>query len=72
VRGDEIFVLFVRFEYLLYIFSSEAGKKSVISFFNRANHFSWVCLFCNFVRNKIYVTEVKVLGPVVLVSKHKF
>jgi hypothetical protein len=38
----------------------------------RANPFHRVCLFCNFVRNRIYVMEIEVLGPVVLASKHKF
>jgi hypothetical protein len=38
----------------------------VISFLNRANSFSRVCLFCNFVRNKIYVMEIEMLKPVVL------
>jgi hypothetical protein len=51
--------------------SSGAGKKSVISFFNRANLFSGICLFCNFVRNKIYVIEIEMLEPVVLARKHK-
>jgi len=47
-------------------------KKSVISFFSkRANLLFGVCLFCNFVRNTIYVLEVKVLEPVVLARKHK-
>ena len=38
----------------------------VISFLNRANSFSRVCLFCNFVRNKIYVLEIEMFEPVVL------
>jgi len=44
----------------------------MISFFNRADPFHRVCLFCNFVRNRIYVIEIEVLEPVVLASKHKF
>jgi hypothetical protein len=40
------------------------GSEPVISFLIEANPFDGVCFFCNFVRNKIYVTEVKVLGPV--------
>jgi len=32
----------------------------------------WVCLFCNFVRNKIYVLEVEMLEPLFMASKHKF
>jgi hypothetical protein len=39
----------------------------VISFFNRANPFSGVCLFCIFVTNTIYVIKIEVLEPVVLV-----
>jgi len=38
----------------------------VISFLNRANSFSRVCLFCIFVRNKIYVMEIEMPKPVVL------
>jgi len=38
----------------------------VISFLNRANSFSRVCLFCNFVRNRISVIEVEVLEPVIM------
>ena len=52
--------------FLLCILSSGAGKKSVISFFNRANPFSEGCPFCNFVRNKIYVIEIEILGPAVM------
>jgi len=40
------------------------GSKPVISFLNRANPFSRVCLFCISVRNKIYVMECEVFGPV--------
>ena len=58
--------------FLLCILSSGAGKKSVISFFNRANPFSGVCLFCNFVRNKIYVLEVEMLELVLLASNHRY
>ncbi len=36
----------------------DAGSESVISFFNRANPFSGVCLFCNFVRNRISVKKI--------------
>jgi hypothetical protein len=43
----------------------------VISFSIRANHFSWVCLFCIFVRNRIYVIEIEVLEPVFMARKHK-
>jgi hypothetical protein len=43
----------------------------VISFLNRANHFSRVCLFCNFVRNTIYVMGIEVLEPVSMARKHK-
>jgi hypothetical protein len=32
--------------------------------FIRANLFSGICLFCNFVRNTIYVIEVEMLEPV--------
>jgi len=42
------------------------SSELVISFLNRANSFSRVCLFCNFVRNKIYVMEIEMLKPAVL------
>jgi hypothetical protein len=57
--------------YLLCILSSGAGKKSVISFLNRANPFRRVCLFCISVRNKIYVLEMEMLEPVIMARKHK-
>jgi hypothetical protein len=44
----------------------------VISFLNRANHFSEVCLFCNFVRNTIYVMEAEMFKPVFMARYHKF
>ena len=44
------------------------GSEPVISFFKRANSLSRVCLFCNFVRNKIYVIEIEMLELVVLAS----
>jgi len=43
-------------------------KIFVISFLNRANPFHRVSLFFNFVRNKIYVLKIEVLGPAVLAS----
>ena len=58
--------------FLQCILSSEAGKKSVISFSKRADPFSGICLFCISVRNKIYVIEVAILRLVVLARKHKF
>jgi hypothetical protein len=42
---DELFILLVRFEYLLCIPSFEVGSKVVISFSKRADPFSRVCLF---------------------------
>jgi hypothetical protein len=39
-------------------------KILVISFFNRANPLSRICLFCNFVRNRIYVLECELFEPV--------
>ena len=47
------------------------GSESVISFFIRANAFSGVCFFCNFVRNKIYVIEIEMFEPVVLARYSK-
>jgi hypothetical protein len=44
----------------------------MISFFNRANPFHRVCLFCIFVRNKIYVMEIEMPKPVVLARYHRF
>ena len=41
-------------------------SESVISFSIRANLLFGVCLFCNFVRNRIYVMEIEMLEPVVL------
>jgi len=50
-----------------YIFAiPRADSKPVISFFNRANHFSPGLPFCNFVRNTIYVIKIEMLEPVVL------
>ena len=57
---------------LLFILSFELGSEPVISFFNRANPFHRVCLFCNFVTNTICVIEIEMLGPLVLARKHKF
>jgi hypothetical protein len=37
------------------------GSGLVISFFNKGKPFSRVCLFFNFVRNRIYVMEVEML-----------
>ena len=54
---------------ICYIYAiPKAGSEVVISFFNRANPFCRVCLFCNFVRNKIYVLEVEMLELVLLAS----
>ena len=44
----------------------KADSEPVISFFNRANSFYRVCLFCISVRNKIYVLEVEMLEPVLM------
>ena len=41
----------------------------MISFLNRADPFSRVCLF---VRNKIYVLEIEMLGPVVVARNLQF
>jgi hypothetical protein len=38
----------------------------------RADPFSGICLFCNFVTNTIYVIKIEMLEPVVLARKHKF
>jgi hypothetical protein len=38
----------------------------MISFFNRANPFFGVCLFCIYVRNKIYVMEIEMFEPVLM------
>jgi len=38
----------------------------------RANLFQRVCLFCIFVRNKIYVLEIEMLEPVFMARKHNF
>jgi hypothetical protein len=46
------------------------GSEPVISSLNRANPFHRVCLFCNFVRNKIYVLEVEMLELVLLARYH--
>jgi hypothetical protein len=45
---------------------SVIDSEVVISFLNKADPFSRVCLFCNFVRNRIYVLEIEMFGPVVL------
>jgi hypothetical protein len=50
----------------------KAGSEPVISFLNRANSFSRVCLFCIFVRNKIYVMEIEVLQLVLMARYLKF
>ena len=47
------------------------GSEPVISFFNEGKFFFWICLFCIFVRNKIYVLEVEMLEPVFMARKHK-
>jgi len=52
---------FPQCEYLQFICNLEASSKAVISFSIRANPFSGICLFCNFVRNKIYVLECEML-----------
>jgi hypothetical protein len=44
----------------------------VISFSIRANRFSGVCLFCNFVRNRISVIEIAILGLVFMARNHNF
>jgi len=44
----------------------KVSSEPVISFFNRANPFDRVCLFCISVRNKIYVMAIEMLEPVVL------
>ncbi len=51
---------------------SKAGSELVISFLNRANPFSGVCLFCISVTNTIYVMGIEMLGPVVLARNHNF
>jgi hypothetical protein len=38
----------------------------------RGNPFHRVCLFCNFVRNKIYVLEVEMLEPVFMARYMEF
>jgi hypothetical protein len=40
----------------------------VISFFNKGISISLGLPFCIFVRNKIYVLEIEMLGPLVLAS----
>ena len=44
----------------------------MISFLNRANQFSGICLFCIFVGNKIYVKGVEVLEPVFMARIFNF
>jgi len=58
--------------FLLYIKARHNFKNVVISFLNRANPFRRVCLFCNFVRNKIYVMEIEMLKLVSMARNHKF
>jgi hypothetical protein len=48
----------------------KVDSEVVISFLNRADPFSGVCLFCNFVRNKIYVIKIEVLEPVSMARNH--
>jgi len=43
----------------------------VISFSNKGRSFLRVCLFCNFVRNRIYVLAIEMLELVLLARKHK-
>jgi hypothetical protein len=43
----------------------EAQKTCDIVFI-KADPFCRVCLFCNIVRNTIYVLEIEMLGPLVL------
>ena len=50
----------------------DVGVDCLFAIFNRANRFSGVCLFCNFVRNRIYVMEIEMFEPVVLARNHKF
>jgi len=50
----------------------KAASEPVISFFNRANPFNRVCLFCNFVRNTIYVIKIEMFEPVVLARDQRF
>jgi len=59
------------FGYLLCILISGAGKKSVISFLNRANPFHRVCLFCIFVTNRIYVIRKNWIQVVLLARYSK-
>ena len=50
----------------------KAGSEPVISFFNRANPFNRVCLFCIFVTNTIYVVKIEMLEPVSMARYRKF
>jgi len=43
-----------------------ALKSVLYCFLMRADPFSGICLDCISVRNKIYVLEIEMLGPVVL------
>jgi len=64
--------LLSNFWLLLYIKGRHNFKNVVISFLNRANPFSRVCLFCNFVRNTIYVIGINWSKLVVLARNQKF
>ena len=58
--------------YLLCIQNLNSGFRTCdIVFSKRVNLFRWVCLFCNFVRNTIYVLAIEIIGLVVLARKHK-
>ncbi len=57
MRGDEIFVLFVRFEYLLCIPSFEIGSEPVISFLNRGKSFFGGLPFLHFYNKYDICTE---------------
>ena len=50
----------------------KVDSEPVISFFNKGKSFFGDLLFCNFVRNTIYVIEVEMLEPVVLARYLKF
>jgi hypothetical protein len=49
----------------------KVDSEVVISFLIEANPFSRFFLFCNFVRNTIYVIKMEMFEPVVLARKHK-
>ena len=67
-----LFFYYPTFEYLLYIWHFSNGSIGCDTVLKKGKFIYRVCPFCNFVRNKIYVLEVEVLGPVVLASKHTF